>query len=136
MRKIFFLFLLTIIPLFVSAQDIETLIIGEWRIDSVSDNKSLQLNYEEQDDLQKLTKATLVFTADHHARFRLPFSKFNVTNGYWYFDKKNDVIRITKWNDRKTDRIRLWYDILPNDNIKFYFDEKDFSFELYVSKKQ
>ena len=138
MKKIFRASLLFALSFTVleAQQSIESVIVGEWTIDSVSDNKDQQLNFEENDDLKRIQKATLVFSADHHAKFHLPLSKYNVGNGYWYFDPKFDVIRITKWSDRKTDRIRLWYDIYDENRLKLYFDEKDFSFELYVSRKQ
>lgn len=137
MKKTFvtLLILLSCVSIRLAAQDIETIIVGEWKIDSVSDNKDLKLNNEERNDLQRMMKATLEFTADHHAKFHLPFSKYNVGNGYWYFDPNFDVIRITKWNDRKVDRVRLWYDIYDANRLKLYFDEKDFSYVLYVSRK-
>ena len=115
-----------------SAQ-IETKIVGVWSVDSVTENKDLKLNNKETKDYSKLKKSEIIFTADHHAKFRLLFSGFNIADGYWYYNESKDVIVITKWNDRKVDRMRLWYDLLENDRIKFYIDETPF--ELYVSRK-
>lgn len=115
-----------------SAQ-IETKIVGVWSVDSVTENKDLKLNNKETKDYSKLKKSEIIFTADHHAKFKLLFSGFNIADGYWYYNESKDVIVITKWNDRKVDRMRLWYDLLENDRIKFYIDETPF--ELYVSRK-
>lgn len=115
-----------------SAQ-IEAKIVGVWSVDSVTENKDLKLNNKETKDYSKLKKSEIIFTADHHAKFKLLFSGFNIADGYWYYNESKDVIVITKWNDRKVDRMRLWYDLLENDRIKFYIDETPF--ELYVSRK-
>jgi hypothetical protein len=118
----------------VASAQIETKIVGVWSVDSVTENKDLKLNNKETKDYSKLKKSEIIFTADHHAKFKLLFSGFNIADGYWYYNESKDVIVITKWNDRKVDRMRLWYDLLENDRIKFYIDETPF--ELYVSKKE
>ena len=132
MRKLLFAFIALMFSAAASAQ-IETKIVGVWSVDSVTENKDLKLNNKETKDYSKLKKSEIIFTADHHAKFKLLFSGFNIADGYWYYNESKDVIVITKWNDRKVDRMRLWYDLLENDRIKFYIDETPF--ELYVSKK-
>ena len=132
MRKVFFAFFALMFSAAASAQ-IETKIVGVWSGDSVTENKDLKLNNKETKDYSKLKKSEIIFTADHHAKFKLLFSGFNIADGYWYYNESKDVIVITKWNDRKADRMRLWYDLLENDRIKFYIDETPF--ELYVSRK-
>lgn len=132
MRKVFFAFFALMFSAAASAQ-IETKIVGVWSVDSVTENKDLKLNNKETKDYSKLKKSEIIFTADHHAKFKLLFSGFNIADGYWYYNESKDVIVITKWNDRKVDRMRLWYDLLENDRIKFYIDETPF--ELYVSRK-
>ena len=132
MRKLLFAFFALMFSAAASAQ-IETKIIGVWSVDSVTENKDLKLNNKETKDYSKLKKSEIIFTADHHAKFKLLFSGFNIADGYWYYNESKDVIVITKWNDRKVDRMRLWYDLLENDRIKFYIDETPF--ELYVSRK-
>ncbi|MBQ2591218.1 MAG: hypothetical protein II569_05720 [Paludibacteraceae bacterium] len=132
MRKLLFAFFALMFSAAASAQ-IETKIVGVWSVDSVTENKDLKLNNKETKDYSKLKKSEIIFTADHHAKFKLLFSGFNIADGYWYYNESKDVIVITKWNDRKVDRMRLWYDLLENDRIKFYIDETPF--ELYVSKK-
>ncbi len=133
MRKLLFAFFALMFSAVASAQ-IETKIVGVWSVDSVTENKDLKLNNKETKDYSKLKKSEIIFTADHHAKFKLLFSGFNIADGYWYYNESKDVIVITKWNDRKVDRMRLWYDLLENDRIKFYIDETPF--ELYVSKKE
>ncbi len=133
MRKLLFAFIALMFSAAASAQ-IETKIVGVWSVDSVTENKDLKLNNKETKDYSKLKKSEIIFTADHHAKFKLLFSGFNIADGYWYYNESKDVIVITKWNDRKVDRMRLWYDLLENDRIKFYIDETPF--ELYVSKKE
>ena len=133
MRKLLFAFFALMFSAAASAQ-IETKIVGVWSVDSVTENKDLKLNNKETKDYSKLKKSEIIFTADHHAKFKLLFSGFNIADGYWYYNESKDVIVITKWNDRKVDRMRLWYDLLENDRIKFYIDETPF--ELYVSKKE
>ena len=132
MRKLLFAFFALMFSAAASAQ-IETKIVGVWSVDSVRENKDLKLNNKETKDYSKLKKSEIIFTADHHAKFKLLFSGFNIADGYWYYNESKDVIVITKWNDRKVDRMRLWYDLLENDRIKFYIDETPF--ELYVSRK-
>jgi hypothetical protein len=132
MRKLLFAFIALMFSAAASAQ-IETKIVGVWSVDSVTENKDLKLNNKETKDYSKLKKSEIIFTADHHAKFKLLFSGFNIADGYWYYNESKDVIVITKWNDRKVDRMRLWYDLLENDRIKFYIDETPF--ELYVSRK-
>ena len=132
MRKLLFAFFALMFSAAASAQ-IETKIVGVWSVDSVTENKDLKLNNKETKDYSKLKKSEIIFTADHHAKFKLLFSGFNIADGYWYYNESKDVIVITKWNDRKADRMRLWYDLLENDRIKFYIDETPF--ELYVSRK-
>ncbi|MBE6322350.1 MAG: hypothetical protein E7073_04965 [Bacteroidales bacterium] len=132
MRKLLFAFCALMFSAAASAQ-IETKIVGVWSVDSVTENKDLKLNNKETKDYSKLKKSEIIFTADHHAKFKLLFSGFNIADGYWYYNESKDVIVITKWNDRKVDRMRLWYDLLENDRIKFYIDETPF--ELYVSRK-
>ena len=132
MKKLLFAFCALMFSAAASAQ-IETKIVGVWSVDSVTENKDLRLNNKETKDYSKLKKSEIIFTADHHAKFKLLFSGFNIADGYWYYNESKDVIVITKWNDRKVDRMRLWYDLLENDRIKFYIDETPF--ELYVSKK-
>ncbi|MBQ7747542.1 MAG: hypothetical protein NDJ65_06340 [Paludibacteraceae bacterium] len=132
MRKLLFAFFALMFSAAASAQ-IETKIVGVWSVDSVTENKDLKLNNKETKDYSKLKKSEIIFTADHHAKFKLLFSGFNIADGYWYYNESKDVIVITKWNDRKVDRMRLWYDLLENDRIKFYIDETPF--ELYVSRK-
>ena len=132
MRKMLFAFIALMFSAAASAQ-IETKIVGVWSVDSVTENKDLKLNNKETKDYSKLKKSEIIFTADHHAKFKLLFSGFNIADGYWYYNESKDVIVITKWNDRKVDRMRLWYDLLENDRIKFYIDETPF--ELYVSRK-
>ena len=132
MRKLLFAFCALMFSAAASAQ-IETKIVGVWSVDSVTENKDLKLNNKETKDYSKLKKSEIIFTADHHAKFKLLFSGFNIAAGYWYYNESKDVIVITKWNDRKVDRMRLWYDLLENDRIKFYIDETPF--ELYVSRK-
>ena len=128
----FFAFCALMFSAAASAQ-IEAKIVGVWSVDSVTENKDLKLNNKETKDYSKLKKSEIIFTADHHAKFKLLFSGFNIADGYWYYNESKDVIVITKWNDRKVDRMRLWYDLLENDRIKFYIDETPF--ELYVSRK-
>ncbi|MBP3466160.1 MAG: hypothetical protein J6K01_00920 [Paludibacteraceae bacterium] len=132
MKKMLFAFCALMFSAAASAQ-IETKIVGVWSVDSVTENKDLKLNNKETKDYSKLKKSEIIFTADHHAKFKLLFSGFNIADGYWYYNESKDVIVITKWNDRKVDRMRLWYDLLENDRIKFYIDETPF--ELYVSRK-
>ena len=132
MKKIFFALVAVMLSSVASAQ-IESQIVGVWSVDSVTENKDLKLNNKETKDYSKLKKSEIIFTADHHAKFKLLFSGFNIADGYWYYNESKDVIVITKWNDRKVDRMRLWYDLLENDRIKFYIDETPF--ELYVSRK-
>ena len=132
MRKLLFAFFALMFSAAASAQ-IEAKIVGVWSVDSVTENKDLKLNNKETKDYSKLKKSEIIFTADHHAKFKLLFSGFNIADGYWYYNESKDVIVITKWNDRKVDRMRLWYDLLENDRIKFYIDETPF--ELYVSRK-
>lgn len=132
MKKMLFAFFALMFSAAASAQ-IETKIVGVWSVDSVTENKDLKLNNKETKDYSKLKKSEIIFTADHHAKFKLLFSGFNIADGYWYYNESKDVIVITKWNDRKVDRMRLWYDLLENDRIKFYIDETPF--ELYVSRK-
>ncbi|MBQ6962831.1 MAG: hypothetical protein IJP79_03860 [Paludibacteraceae bacterium] len=132
MKKMLFAFIALMFSAAASAQ-IETKIVGVWSVDSVTENKDLKLNNKETKDYSKLKKSEIIFTADHHAKFKLLFSGFNIADGYWYYNESKDVIVITKWNDRKVDRMRLWYDLLENDRIKFYIDETPF--ELYVSRK-
>lgn len=132
MRKLLFAFIALMFSAAASAQ-IEAKIVGVWSVDSVTENKDLKLNNKETKDYSKLKKSEIIFTADHHAKFKLLFSGFNIADGYWYYNESKDVIVITKWNDRKVDRMRLWYDLLENDRIKFYIDETPF--ELYVSRK-
>lgn len=132
MRKLLFAFCALMFSAAASAQ-IEAKIVGVWSVDSVTENKDLKLNNKETKDYSKLKKSEIIFTADHHAKFKLLFSGFNIADGYWYYNESKDVIVITKWNDRKVDRMRLWYDLLENDRIKFYIDETPF--ELYVSRK-
>ena len=132
MKKIFLFILAATLSSIVSAQ-IDTQIIGTWKVDSVTENKEYKLNNKENKNLAKLKKSEIVFTADHHAKFRLLLSGFNISDGYWYYNADKDVIVITKWNDRKVDRMRLWYDMLEDGRIKFYIDETPF--ELYVSRK-
>ena len=132
MRKLLFAFFALMFSAAASAQ-IETKIVGVWSVDSVTENKDLKLNNKETKDYSKLKKSEIIFTAVHHAKFKLLFSGFNIADGYWYYNESKDVIVITKWNDRKVDRMRLWYDLLENDRIKFYIDETPF--ELYVSRK-
>ena len=125
MRKLLFAFCALMFSAAASAQ-IETKIVGVWSVDSVTENKDLKLNNKETKDYSKLKKSEIIFTADHHAKFKLLFSGFNIADGYWYYNESKDVIVITKWNDRKVDRMRLWYDLLENDRIKFYIDETPF----------
>ena len=132
MRKLLFAFIALMFSAAASAQ-IETKIVGVWSVDSVTENKDLKLNNKETKDYSKLKKSEIIFTADHHAKFKLLFSGFNIADGYWYYNESKDVIVITKWNDRKVDRMRLWYDLLENDRIKFYIDETPY--EMYVSRK-
>ena len=132
MKKMLFAFCALMFSAAASAQ-IEAKIVGVWSVDSVTENKDLKLNNKETKDYSKLKKSEIIFTADHHAKFKLLFSGFNIADGYWYYNESKDVIVITKWNDRKVDRMRLWYDLLENDRIKFYIDETPF--ELYVSRK-
>ena len=132
MKKKLFAFIALMFSAAASAQ-IEAKIVGVWSVDSVTENKDLKLNNKETKDYSKLKKSEIIFTADHHAKFKLLFSGFNIADGYWYYNESKDVIVITKWNDRKVDRMRLWYDLLENDRIKFYIDETPF--ELYVSRK-
>ena len=132
MKKMLFAFIALMFSAAASAQ-IEAKIVGVWSVDSVTENKDLKLNNKETKDYSKLKKSEIIFTADHHAKFKLLFSGFNIADGYWYYNESKDVIVITKWNDRKVDRMRLWYDLLENDRIKFYIDETPF--ELYVSRK-
>lgn len=132
MKKMLFAFFALMFSAAASAQ-IEAKIVGVWSVDSVTENKDLKLNNKETKDYSKLKKSEIIFTADHHAKFKLLFSGFNIADGYWYYNESKDVIVITKWNDRKVDRMRLWYDLLENDRIKFYIDETPF--ELYVSRK-
>ena len=132
MKKMFFAFCALMSSAAASAQT-EAPIVGVLSVDSVTENKDLKLNNKETKDYSKLKKSEIIFTADHHAKFKLLFSGFNIADGYWYYNESKDVIVITKWNDRKVDRMRLWYDLLENDRIKFYIDETPF--ELYVSRK-
>ena len=132
MRKLLFAFCALMFSAAASAQ-IETKIVGVWSVDSVTENKDLKLNNKETKDYSKLKKSEIIFTAVHHAKFKLLFSGFNIADGYWYYNESKDVIVITKWNDRKVDHMRLWYDLLENDRIKFYIDATPF--ELYVSRK-
>lgn len=132
-RIIVFFSLFLSLSFSLSAQ-IETKIIGTWVVDSVSENKNTRLNNYEGKQIDKLKKSTVVFSADHHAHFKLFLSRFNIGDGYWYYNEQKDVIIITKWSNRKHDLMRLWYDELENGNLKFYIDGTPF--EIYVHKTE
>lgn len=127
------LMLITAFSTLSASSQIDSEIVGTWEVDSVGENKEYKLNYDEQKEFKKLKKAEITFTADHHAKFKLFFTGFNIGDGYWYYNAEKDVIVITKWNDRKVDRMRLWYDLLPDGRIRFYIDETDFV--LVVKRK-
>ena len=81
MRKLLFAFCALMFSAAASAQ-IETKIVGVWSVDSVTENKDLKLNNKETKDYSKLKKSEIIFTADHHAKFKLLFSVFNIADGF------------------------------------------------------
>ena len=105
---------------------IETKIIGKWKVVSVESNKDSKLNKDEARTLEQLKKAALEFKADGHAKFKQIFTSFNIPDGYWYYNKEKDVIVISEWNNRKVTLMRLWYDELDNGGLKFTMDETPF----------
>jgi hypothetical protein len=131
MKKILITALVLISVQALQAQ-IETKIIGKWKVDSVQSNKDTRLNKDEQKQINQLRKATVEFKADGHAKFKLLLSSFNIADGYWYYNKEKDGIFITKWDDRKKDLMRLWYTELDNGQLQLYLDETPFV--LYVSR--
>ncbi|MBO7229505.1 MAG: hypothetical protein J6V18_07490 [Bacteroidales bacterium] len=133
MKKIFSILLFCCFAIIMQAQ-IENQIIGTWNVDSVWSTKPIKLNNKEKKQLKQLSKSEVIFMADNHAKFRLYFTGFNITDGYWYYNKEKDVIVITKWNDKNTDRMRLWYDILDDGRLQLYIDESPFV--LIVSPKK
>jgi hypothetical protein len=99
----------------------------------VESTKELKLNNDEQKQAEKLKKADIIFTSDHHAKIKLLFTGFNVSDGYWYYNKDADVIVITEWDNQKEDRMRFWYDELDNGDLKLYMDETPYA--ITVTRK-
>jgi hypothetical protein len=121
--------LLTLMALFVftaSQAQIETKIIGKWKVVGAESNKSSKLNKDEEKQLKALSKASMEFKADGHAKFKLLFSSYNIPDGYWHYNKEKDVIIISEWKNRNTDLMRLWYDELDSGGYKFYLDGTPF----------
>lgn len=129
MKNILFTFLALFLINTTQAQ-IQTKIIGKWKVVSIETNKDTKLNNEEAQSLEKLKKAKIEFEADGHAKFKQIFSNFNIPDGYWYYNKEKDAIFITEWDNRKVDLMRLWYDELDNGNLKFYLDGTPFELEV------
>lgn len=122
-----FLFSLLALVCFSTMQaQIETKIIGKWKVVNVESNKDSKLNNEEQRQFEQLKKAKVEFKADGHAKFKQILSSFHIPDGYWYYHKEKDGIFITEWDNRKNDLMRLWYDELDNGQLKFYLDETPF----------
>lgn len=122
-----FLFSLFALVCFSTMQaQIETKIIGKWKVVNVESNKDSKLNNEEQRQFEQLKKATVEFKTDGHAKFKQILSSFHIPDGYWYYHKEKDGIFITEWDNRKNDLMRLWYDELDNGQLKFYLDETPF----------
>ncbi len=121
------LFSLFSIFLFIGIQaQIETKIIGTWSVVDIVSNKGSKLTEKEQKAMKTLKKAVFQFTEDHHAKVKLFLSSRNVSDGYWYYNEKKNVIIITDWDDHKVDRMRLWYEELEDGNLEFYVDETPF----------
>ncbi|MDR1678611.1 MAG: hypothetical protein LBR81_02425 [Prevotellaceae bacterium] len=109
----------------VQAQ-IETKIIGKWKVSAVESSKDSKLNNKEEKQLKSLQKASLEFRADGHAKFKQVLSGFHIPDGYWRYEKNKDVIIISEWDNRKVDLMRLWYDEEDDGSLKFYIDETPF----------
>jgi hypothetical protein len=121
------LFSLLSIFLFANIQaQIETNIIGTWRVADIQSNKGLKLTEKEQKKMKTLKKAVFQFTEDHRAKVKLFLSSHNVSDGYWYYNEQKNVIVITDWDDHKVDRMRLWYEELEDGNLEFYVDDTPF----------
>lgn len=125
MKKIV-LTLLTFLLVYTLQAQIETKIIGKWKVVSVESNKDSKLNKEEERSFEQLKKAKVEFEADGHAKFKQILSSFNIPDGYWYYNKEKDGIFITEWDNRKNDLMRLWYEELDNGQLKLYLDETPF----------
>lgn len=102
---------------------IQTKIIGTWKVVSVESNKDTKLNKQEERELKTLSKAGLEFKADGHAKFKQILSSFNIPDGFWEYNKEKDVIIISDWDNRNVTYMRLWYDELEDGKMKFYVDE-------------
>jgi hypothetical protein len=107
----------------VANAQIESKLIGKWKVIGTESNKDTKLNKDEEKQLKTLGKAALEFKADGHAKFKQIFSSYNIPDGYWEYNKDKDVIIISEWDNRNVTLMRLWYDELDNGNIKFYIDE-------------
>lgn len=125
MKKIVLTLLTLLLVNFLQAQ-IETKIIGKWKVLSIESNKDSRLNDEEERQFELLKKAKVEFEADGHAKFKQIFSSFNIPDGYWYYNKEKDGIFITEWDNRKNDLMRLWYEELDNGQLKLFLDETPF----------
>lgn len=126
---------ITILCLFlfsVAQAQIETKIIGKWKVTKVETSKS-KLNKDEEKQLKSLQKAGLEFTADHRAKFKQILSKYNIPNAYWEYNKEKDVIILSKWDDRNHTYMRLWYDENEDGTLTFYLDGTPF--ELIVERE-
>lgn len=134
------IFLTTLLALFVftaSHAQIETKIIGKWKVTSIETNKSTKLNKDEERQMKAYSKAELEFMSDGHAKFKIHLlSKSNIPDGYWEYNKDKDVIIISKWSDRNTTLMRLWYDELDNGGFKFYIDETPFVITVEKQEQQ
>ncbi len=125
MKKTLVVLVVLLFSLGIYAQ-IETKIIGTWRVVDIQSNKGYKLTEKEQKTMKTLKKAVFQFTEDHHAKIKLFLSSRNVSDGYWYYNEQKNVIIITDWDDHKVDRMRLWYEELEDGNLEFYVDDTPF----------
>ncbi len=123
MKKLLMIACVSILFIAAQAQTIDEIIVGEWKITETDDNKSSKLNKKEQKQLKLLSKASLEFESDGHAKFKQIFSAFNIPDGFWEYNKEKDVIIINDWDKRNVTYMRLWYDIIDKDKLKLYVDE-------------
>lgn len=112
---------------------IQTKIIGKWKVVGTESNKDSKLNKEEERDLKTLSKAGLEFKADGHAKFKQILSSFNIPDGFWEYNKQKDVIIISDWDNRNVTLMRLWYEELEDGKIKFFVDETPF---ILIAQKE
>lgn len=102
---------------------IQTKIIGKWKVVGTESNKDGKLNKDEEKELKTLSKAGLEFKSDGHAKFKQIFSSFNIPDGFWEYNKEKDVIIISDWDNRNRTLMRLWYEEMEDGKIKFFVDE-------------